>query len=340
MNRLPAAHTRRGTILIIVAGVSALLAAMALTFLARMRSDVEESAFVLQYAQAKIMLAAGCNYIQETSRIGWDRTREPGPVSPPIPVVNGLTIHEEAYGWIDVRNGRPGPLNRAEQSLVDDVPSTGWPNIGTHVRCPMFVRTVPPYATRLDTGYNPMATVNPAANDYCYPLLRYPDPQPLDNLNDYDATTPGNVSAARHDRFVQGDPTPRAHTVGRSWFRVFRDGPATFIITCGSGGTLGYKDWTEIPAADRAFFNDIAYFNMLRHAEVRLHYRVEWSAAGIETSFQNLQHEIARTHDHYESWPPNASHAWSSSRRTQTWIKSPVGAIRWIQRLVVEPKFW
>lgn len=340
MSRFPAARNRDGTILIIVAALSALLAAMSLTFLVHMRSDVEESQFVLQHAQAKIMLAAGCNYIQETSRIGWDRSKDSGAVSPPIPVVNGLRIHEEAFGWIDVRNGRPGPLNRAEQSLVGNVSSSEWPNIGTHVRCPMFVRTAPPYATRLNTGYNTMETKDPSSADYCFPLLRYPDPQPLDNLNDYDPTAPGSVSAARYTQFTQGDPRPLAHTVGRSWFRVFRDGPATFIITCGTGGTLGYKDWLEIPTADRNYFNDITFFNMLKHAELRLHYRVEWSAAGVETSFQNLQHEIARTHDHYESWPPNASHAWSSSRRTQTWIKSPVGSIRWIQRLATEPKFW
>lgn len=340
MTRLSVAPARQGTILIIVAGISALLAAMALTFLARMRSDVEESQLVLQYAQAKIMLAAGCGYIQETSRIGWSRRKDTSPASPPIPVVNGLTIHEEAYGWVDVRNGRMGPLNRAEQSLVANVPSTEWPNLGTHVRCPMFVRTAPPYATRLDTGFNRMVTSDPTSPEYCYPLLRYPDPQPLDNINDYAATSPGNVSVARHAQFVTGDPTPLPHTLGRSWFRVFRDGPATFIITCGSGGTLGYKDWTEVSTADRAYFNDVAFFNMLRNAELRLHYRVEWSSAGVETTFQNLQHEIARTHDHYETWPPNASHAWSSSRRTQTWLKSPVGSIRWIQRLNSEPKFW
>lgn len=339
MTRRPSS-CRSGTILIIVAALSALLAAMAVTFLVRMRSDVEESQFVIQFAQAKIMLAAGCNYIQETARIGWDRSKDSSPPSPPVPTVNGLTIREESFGWVDVRNGKVGPLNRSEESLVANVPSTEWPHIGTHVRCPMFVRRIPPYATSLAPGFNPMLTADSTSPDYGYPLLRYPDPQPLDNLNSYDHANPGTVNDSNYTSFVRGDPTPKQHTTGKAWFRVFRDGPATFIITCGSGGTNGFKSWAEISSADRGLFGDETFFNQLRHAELRLHYRVEWSAAGVETSFQNLQHEIARTHDHYESWPPNSSHAWSSSRRTQTWLKSPVGSIRWIQRLATEPKFW
>jgi hypothetical protein len=328
---------RNGTVLIIVAGISALLAAMALTFLAQMRSDVEESQLVLQHAQAKLMLAAGCNYIQESSRVGWDRSKDPSP--PPIPTVDGLRIHEEAFGWVDVRTGKTGPLNRAGESLMGS-DTTKWPHIGTFVRCPMFLRRIPPYATSLATGFNPILTKDPSSPEYGYPLMRYPDPQPLDQLNSYDHASPGSVTDARYEEFVKGDPTPRTETMGRAWFRVFRDGPATFIITCGSGATLGYKDWSEIPASDRPQFQSEEFFNHLRFSELRLHYRVEWTAAGVETSYHNLQHEIARTHDHYESWPPNASHAWSSSRRTQTWLKSPVGTIRWIQRLVMEPKFW
>jgi hypothetical protein len=332
------ASPRSGTILIIVAGISALLAAMALTFLAQMRSDVEESQFVLQHAQAKIMLAAGCNYIQETSRIGWDRSKDASP-SPPIPVVDGLRIHEEAFGWIDVRTGKTGPLNRAGESLMGS-DTTKWPHIGTFVRCPMFLRRVPPFATSLATGSNPILVKDPSSPEYGYPLMRYPDPQPLDNLNSYDHASPGSVSDTRYLDFAKGDPTPRTETLGKAWFRVFRDGPGTFIITCGSGATLGYKDWNEIPTDDQPQFQNREFFYQLKNTELRLHYRVEWTAAGVETSYHNLQHEIARTHDHYETWPPNASHAWSSSRRTQTWLKSPVGTIRWIQRLVMEPTFW
>ena len=63
---------RQGTILIIVAGISALMAAMALTFLVRMRSDVEESQLIVREAQAHIMKVAACNFIMESARLGWD----------------------------------------------------------------------------------------------------------------------------------------------------------------------------------------------------------------------------------------------------------------------------
>ena len=50
---------RRGTVLIIVAGLAALMASLALTFLARVRSDVEEGQLQLQMVQARVMLVAG-----------------------------------------------------------------------------------------------------------------------------------------------------------------------------------------------------------------------------------------------------------------------------------------
>ena len=341
--RLMHSAGRSGTVLIIVAGISALLAGLALTFLVRMRSDVEESRFVIQYAQAKIMLAAGCNYIQESSRIGWDRTKDPSPPTS-IPTVDGLKIHEEAFGWVDVRNGQTGPLNRAFQPLAPSVGADKWPNIGTFVRCPMFVRKIPPYATKLNTGFNPMLTQDPASADYCYPLLRYPDPQPVIN-NAWTHANPQNVSNTKYADYIKGDPTPIQSSLGKAWFRVFRDGPATFIITCGSGGTNGFKTWDEVVKENQTNYfggpTNRATFDTYRASELRLYYRVEWSAAGIETSYHNLQHEVGTRVEHYESYPPNSSHTWSgSSRRTQTWIKSPVGTIRWIQRLNSEPTFW
>jgi hypothetical protein len=327
--------SRNGTILIIVAGISALLAGLSLAFLARMRSDVEESQALLQYAQAKIMLAAGCNYVQESSRIGWDNY--PSGLS-----VDGIAIHEEAFGWIDVRNGKVGPLNRAELPLANVSLGGVWPGIGSHVRCPMYVRKIPPYATRLNVGFNLMQTSDSSSPDYCEPLLKYPDPQPVIPNGWSKAGGPSSASDSKYAQFKAGDPTPIARTQGKAWFRVYRDGPATFIITCGAGGTMGFKSWSEIttPADQALFNNDSAWFESQRVAEVRLWYRIEWSAAGTETSYHNLQHEIARAQEHYETWPPNASHAWSSSRRTQTWIKNPVGTIRWIQALKVEPTYW
>jgi hypothetical protein len=326
-------HTgRRGTILIIVAGVSALLAALALAFLARVRSDAEETDVVLRYAQAKIMYVAACNYVQETSRLGWSGITN---VS-----VDGIPIHEEAFGWIDVRNGATGPLDRDKNPLYQP---GSWPDIGTHVRCPMHVYKRTPYAISMDTGHNLMVREPESDPDYCWPLLKYPDPQPAVGNGWLPKVYPPSISNTNYADFVSGERDAsgnlqvRSDSQGKSWFRVYRDGPATFILTCGSGGTLGYKTWSEIPANERATFGDQTVFESLRQSEVRLWYRIEWSAAVTETSYHNLHHEIATAHEHYESWPPNASHTWSSSRRTQTWMKNFVGTIRWSQRLLTEP---
>ncbi|MBA3700077.1 MAG: hypothetical protein H0W78_14605 [Planctomycetes bacterium] len=319
---------RRGTILIIVAGVSALLASLALAFLARMRSDTEESQHLLQYAQAKIMLAAACNYVQESSRLGWDRY-------PATPTVDGLQIHDEAYGWVDVRDGTTGPKGKRVSGTpgfsgpeLADLSANKWPSVGTHVRCPMYRMKRPPYAIKLNAGHNYMVTDNPASPDYCWPLLKNRDPRPAQDVDNY-------------PDFAAGDKTPVVDTTGKAWFRVYRDGPGTFIVTCGSGGSDGFKNWDELSATEQLQFNsDRPFFENLRNAEVRLHYRIEWSAAVTEVTYHNLQHEIARATEHYETWPPNASHTWSSSRRTQTWMKNPVGTIRTIQRLIIEPSFW
>ena len=324
------ASPRRGTILIIVAGISALLASLALTFLARMRSDTEESQYLLQYAQAKIMLAAACNYVQETSRLGWDRYDEGS-----TQIVDTYKIHEEAYGWVDVRDGSTGPRGRKRDSDAGfsglqlwDSTTIKWPSVGSHVRCPMHRMKRPPYSITLDVGHNYMKTADPSAPDYCFALLRNPDPRPAQGVSTY-------------AEFAAGDKTPVVGTTGKAWFRVFRDGPGTFIVTCGAGGTDGFKSWDEMSPTDRQQFNDDRpYFDNLRNAEVRLHYRIEWTAAVTEVTYHNLQHELARDTEHYETWPPNSSHTWSTSRRTQTWMKNPVGTIRWIQRLMTEPTFW
>ena len=341
---------RRGTILIVVAGISALLASLALTFLVRMRSDVEESQLVVQYAQAKIMLAAACNYVQETSRLGWDRypLKSTGG-SPTTPSVDGLHIHEEAFGWVDERTGAVGPLGRMDSGnvptqLVDLTQGGKWPAVGTSVRCPMYVMKRPPYATQLTACYNPMNR-DSASPDFCWPLLKYPDPQPVVPNGWTKAGGPSSATNTKYVDFETGDRTPQPQTTGKSWFRVYRDGPGTFVVTCGSGGTLGFRDWTtEVVAQNQTSLfggpGGQALFDDLKSTEYRLFYRIEWTAASTEVSYHNLDHDFGQIWEHYESWPPNASHTWSGAVRTQTWMKNPVGTIRWIQRLITEPTTW
>ncbi len=339
-----ASVNRQGTILIIVAGVSALLAALALTFLTRMRSDVEESRIVLQYAQAKIMLAAACNYVQESSRLGWDRWDYTTPSNSKSALKGGQLVHDEAFGWLDVRDGEIGPKDRDGKQLFTPG-SKKWPDIGGAVRCPMYRMAIPPYATALSAAYNPMDR-NPSSPDYCFPVMFNPDPQPATS-NKWD---PNSRTSAGHPmksgmaplytEHRKGDKRPVVQSAGRSWFRVYRDGPATFVLTCGAGQSEGFKDWQDVKDAGmEPYFNgDQTYFNTLRAGEIRLWYRIEWSAAVLETSYHNIHGEIAPYHEHYVAFPPNSGHTWSgNSRRTQTWVKNPVGTIRWIQRLLQEP---
>ena len=53
---------RRGALLILVAGIAALMVALSVAFLTRMRADAEENAMVVREAQARLMLVAACSY--------------------------------------------------------------------------------------------------------------------------------------------------------------------------------------------------------------------------------------------------------------------------------------
>ncbi|MFT3766289.1 MAG: hypothetical protein QM820_12380 [Minicystis sp.] len=116
--------------------------------------------------------------------------------------------------------------------------------------------------------------------------------------------------------FIAGDPSPRLESVGLSWFRVYReserdhngvddpgyddpwyDTPANrlqhnhaiFIVTCGAGGSRGFRSW-DGPDADPSsdvvdagaqaeFGGDPALFASLQREERVLWYRCEWSPA-------------------------------------------------------------
>ena len=333
-----ATRTRAGTVLIMVAGVSALLASLAVAFLVRQRASSEESAAFERDIQARIMLIAGCNYIQETSRIGYD---------------DGLDAwHREAFGWIDVRkvdgSGAPipGPNCRGTaptdvvplfdatlvevsglHGLAQDRPA--WPAVGGVARCPMYVLEQPPYAVQLTNAYNPIVA-DPASPLFGKPYQTHRDPMPV-------VADPGGSAVAR-TQYLAGKPNPRSNSVDRAWFRVFRDGPATFVITCGSGGTAGFASWKEVqgrPAAEHAtaqFGDDEALFTALLDQETRLWYRVEWSAAVDSPNVHNIKNAWIDD-DQYVSFPMNTS----QSFRSQSHPKNMGGTFRYIERLRVAP---
>lgn len=69
---------RRGALLIIVAGLLAILAALATAFFIRVRAEAARSRLVEQTAQARLMVNAALLYLQEASRIGWAPRVLPG----------------------------------------------------------------------------------------------------------------------------------------------------------------------------------------------------------------------------------------------------------------------
>lgn len=362
---------RSGTILIIVAGISSLLASLSLVFLTRMRSDLEESQMLMREGQAHIMLVAACNYIQEASRLGYD-----GP-----PKTNGDTSypsytyaahHLEAYGWIDVRDGARGPKPTNDPSRSSVTPGNHRPFVyGAHGdqttfpimtarRFDMFVKDIPPFAIRLDAAPNPIRpedAENPAYSGL--PYLLNPDPMPV-----FAPADPANPTATEFEDFERGRPEPRMNSTARAWFRLFRLGArtpadpgydarfaqynaATFIVTCGAGATRGFRSWTEVvtEGMQDLFAGDPTLFAQLQQDETRLWYLVEWSPAIGGQMFFNLVHHRDWTWDanndafsitQYNVFPMNHTHYTHSQARPYNYG----GTVRMVQRLTTEPPEW
>jgi hypothetical protein len=338
---------RRGTILIIVAGVTALLIGLSLAFLVRMRNDSEEMDIVMRESQSRIMLMAGCNYVQECSRLGWN-----------MPGDADRIRHKEAYGWIDVRDGSVGPsidngvdaqvpVKVWSAALVEDGDGDGskdrpaWPAPGSVVRCPMHVMQRPPFATQLTANYNPIVT-DVDSPDFGMPYLTKADPQ----------TFTGDRA-----KFWAGDRAPRQNSVNLSWFRCYREAAqdtvpapaeaARFIVTCGAGATQGFSSWDEVRGAGRTdiFNDDPSLFGEFLKEEVRLWFRIEWTAAIKDVTYHCIENDLGTNDiDNYTWFAMNASTkaavAGGTSSRTQSHSRNMVGTIRWVQRLATAPTFW
>jgi len=346
MNHRPTSHARRGTILIVVAGLSALLATMALAFLLRMRVDGEESVELLRMVQVRAVLYAACGYVLEAGRIGWD---DPN-----------TTIHEEAYGWIDVRDGFAGPrlkaFTLAQQAsiLASSDPDAAQPGhepsytkqtwgktaplfpIGTIARFPLGVWKRPPCAISQEQAPNAIKTwvTNPGLpiTDPLFglPLLTKPDPQPaVSTFADW-------VNGDRIGGGAAGAPILRQESQGLAWFRLYRDSPATFVITAGAGATQGFSGWPEVtsgPWGDQSglFGGSEQLFNTLLTTEVRQWFRVEWSAAlsGIRVVQDSGSWGLDKTRGDNYSFQ-NQFHSQANA----------CGTLNWVQRLRQPPARW
>jgi len=344
--------SRRGTIIIIVAGICALLAGLAIAFLGRMRSDAEESALLMREAQSRVMLNAGLTYVQEASRLGWGLRS------------SGTLESRESFGWIDVRDGGVGPRDIRGQRMLSpdpgaaandaithpdgDGPAGSWfPVVGGHAaRCPMYVMQRPPFAISQKFALNPMRPDADCTQNYAA-LIRFSvaDPQPA-------VTLAGDVDPNGLANFNNGDQQPRSASLDLAWFRVYRMtradcqahrdlqgraapiawSPAIFTITCGAGATAGYRSWAEVTAdqAQGRFTDDPSFFAQLQAQETRLFFIAEWSpVAGGNVG------------EHYvDDMPADESRKarWNGDYRTHSYNHG--GSFRWIERLVGEPGTW
>jgi hypothetical protein len=365
--------SRGGSILIIVAGLAAIIAGLCLSMLAFARADREESIVLRQEVQARIMIYAAMDYVQETSRIGWHDPASSGPVV-------------DTYGWIDVRDGRPGPkgpdgkvvTNSDGTSVFSPVvnDATGgifFPSVGGRAaRCPMHLLQRPPSAVSPAQVTNPVVDAGPTTatrtgfNAGWAKAINYTEPGSAPAVSVTDALFMKSVGYPKNPlpepeatnirmAWRIGDTRPVLSTVGQAWFRVYRptpaqvqalpafDGttksirwtPAVFILAGGAGGTLGYQTYAEAVADGRgdAFQNDQASFDQIRARERILWYACEWSPAA------NVDTLHFYTIDHNWAWPStNAPMIISNNQRQQN--RSFGGSFLWIQRLMKEPAVW
>ncbi|HYE04134.1 MAG TPA: hypothetical protein VEL07_01325 [Planctomycetota bacterium] len=291
-----------GSILVVVAGLCALLSAMSLAFVMRMRSDAEEANRMSQDIQSRVMLTSALMYVQEAGRIGWHPT-------------------SETFGWRDIRDGMAGPRvfdgtwpPILQPVMKDDgtalSPSVAiFPAIGGRAaRSPMFVMRRPPFAIRSTIAPNPVPLTDPnddvAADREWHELVNYANHDPFPVID----------NAAQ---FRDGDRAPMPAAGIASWFRVYRKDVATFTITCGAGATQGFKDWQEVADTPGAaeIFGSREEFEAIRTAETRRWYEAEWSDL---VTGNNFMHGHYARHNTRIFGGPTASYEETPNMRQQT----------------------
>jgi hypothetical protein len=287
----------------------------------------------------------------------------------------------EAWGWVDVRD--PAIINRAAEvpagstHLIGPRDGNGaplyqagtWPAPGTSMRAPMHRWTRPRWAVRPTVVANRIPTNETETATFGIPFANNPDPIPAidPDLGEFDLGDGPAQRASKRRDWSEGDPVPVQSSANLSWFRIYREngsesgrpadaGPvgATFIITVGDGGTLGFRDWDEVVATPGAVAQfggspDDArdLFEEQAANEVRQWFRVEWSPAvgGGEDNIYLVAQKWGELgpeqHDTWFAGPPiNASRFKEQGSEMQSSPSHPrnyVGTIRYIQRLDTPP---
>lgn len=367
---------RSGVVLLLLTGIISLLAILATTFLVRMAQESANADDTLRLAQNRLTLHAACSYLQESARLGYgtvasdgtlnDRTEGWGWIDPRVEVPAGESVHalETAHWGGELRIG---PFDADGNRLWSD---GTWPAPGTVIRVPFYRMERPPWAVKQTIAPNAIPTDHTKPT-FGIPFRNNPDPIPVfGSIADqaaYDQTDPdpsAGLPSAPGDSLLEewsrGDPSAVPASLNLAWFRIYREngsesdraataGPvgATFIITVGSAGTLGYKDWTDVTTsgARGTFDFDSDLFDELLARERRQWYRVEWSPAvgGGEDhhyAFALAEGEAVPQASWYEQLPLNPSRFIEDSTAVITGPSQPrnyVGTIRSIERLPGPP---
>ena len=217
-----------------------------------------------------------------------------------------------------------GPRDQYGKLLYTDTRWFPHPG-GTAARCPMYAMQRPPFAVTNRLVHNPINADGPRGGDASTYELLIDGDEWLDENLDYEMyNLPVEPAVDNWDEFAAGNLSPMMETVGMAWFRIYREPEemhngirndvtssrnngiadwfdveampghhGIFIVTCGSGGTLGYRDWDEVlmcTTADNRPFDE-ATFKSLREAERILWYRIEWSPGVLAGSYSNIGQE-------------------------------------------------
>lgn len=411
-----------GSVLVIVAGITALIALTFLMVLSLTRDDAGRASQALRMAQHRIVLTSALLYLQETSRLGWG---------------------EETMGWIDPRFDpsvtRPDGSAYRNLDLVDGprrmksvsnvyppVFTAGtWPAPGSTMRADLAPCRRAPFAVsqrmacpvinqigqRADgvsifdptkpTGYADWV-MRPLMNAETIPLgvlinqssrvgITYTYLPVVPSWIPYgDAvfkTNPGGIGispiATDQASYVAGDTNLMPEYMGLAWFRIYREvssqhdgliantldkyadgttpydiapevGNGTFVITCGAGGSRGFKDYSEANAALPGWFADAQTFGQIRQSEIVSWYRVQWSPQ-IGGNFNKEQmrdnFDLQWTHpfgiynhnvltDRGTVVVQDPGSDIHTTRIDTAGVKAPFGSFSWVQKLEKEPPQW
>lgn len=274
---------RRGTILVLVAGIAAMLLSLTVAFYLRVKGGAETARLVQADAQARIMLSAALMYLQETSRLGWGGDRAHTGIHDPA---------AEAFGWTDIRDGEPGPRGPTQPGGARPAlyRPGAYPALGTAMRGDTFTWRRAPYAMSQQMAPNPV--VIPArdasgtdlhddrsiSENYIgkpkgsknYIRLYLPVWQAvLDGIKEEGVANYSAPPATENwDDFARGEQVARPESEGLAWFRIYREEPAehdgipnnadgdwydvmpiaghsVFVIAAGAGASRGYRFWDQ-----------------------------------------------------------------------------------------------